>query len=371
MAISFKNFKMIRKILLTVICAFIITNLFAQQKEPLECVVNMRKNAKPGVDLAVKQQRINDLGMLAGLPYTMRIQVVVFYKNTPTVSDADIHRNINAMADFFRPHNICFIMSDIEYVRDSTLAEFDTNNENLLLSYTRPSYLSIFVHTSLRGTLGPLNGNAYAIPNAYLSMLAEALLDSNSISVLAHEMGHCFGLYHTFETFFGSEEVARAGACKNCETKGDYLCDTEADKNVYLSQIGTDCVYNGTATSFCDKSSFVMETRNIMSYGRYECHDRFTNGQGSRARDHILTETILFNCIAPDVLTISATLNYTGGVYSLTAKESINISSLAYNISGNAQMRMTSRSIRLGPGAAFRPTGPGAVVALKGNIYCE
>ena len=371
MAISFKNFEMIRKILLTVICAFIITNLFAQQKEPLECVVNMRKNAKAGVDLTLRQQRINELGQIASLPYSMRIQVVVFYKSSPTVSNADIHRNLTNMTNFYRPQNICFILSDIEYVRDSTMADFHTSNENLLLSYTRPSYLTIFIHTVLYDPIGTLNGMAYAIPNTYLSIVDDAVLSTTNISTMAHEMGHCFGLYHTFETEFGSENRARSGTCRNCDTKGDYLCDTEADLNNSITLIGTNCVYNGTAISSCDNSSFVMETRNIMTYGRRECRDRFTNGQGGRARDHILTETILFNCIAPDVLTISATLNYTGGVYSLTAKESINISSPAYNISGNAQMRMTSRSIRLGPGAAFRPTGPGAVVALKGNIYCE
>ncbi|MBC7867881.1 MAG: hypothetical protein H7X88_10150 [Gloeobacteraceae cyanobacterium ES-bin-316] len=362
---------MTRKIFLTVIYASMLTHLFAQQKEPLECGVNMRKNAKSGVDLGLKQQRINALGLQASLPYTMRIQVVVFYKNTPTVSDADIHRNINAMADFFRPYNICFIMSDIEYVRDSTLAEFNTGNEDLLLSYTRPSYLSIFVHTSLRDSFGALSGYAYSIPNAYLSMLGGALLDSNRISILAHEMGHCFGLYHTFENQFGYENRARTGTCKNCETKGDYLCDTEADLNISETQIGTDCVYTGTATSLCDNSRFVMETRNIMSYGRWACHDRFTNGQGGRARDHILTETMLFNCIAPDVLTLSTTTNYTGGVYSITAKEWINVTSPSYNISGSAQMRMTSRTIRLGPGVSLRPTGFGAIVALKTNTYCE
>ncbi|RYY69730.1 MAG: hypothetical protein EOO13_08665 [Chitinophagaceae bacterium] len=360
-----------KKLTMMLLLFFAYNNVMSQIAQPQECSMFMRKTAKAMVDQALKQERITGLGQRASLPYTMRIQVVVFSASSPTVTNADIHRNIANMANFYRPQNICFILSDIEYVQDATMANFHTDNESSLISYTRPSYLSIFIHNNLADNLGTLNGIAYEIPNTYLSIVDDAILSTTNVSTLAHEMGHCFGLYHTFESLFGSENGARSGPCRNCETTGDYLCDTQADRNVAETSITVSCIYDGTATSGCDNSALIMEPRNIMTYGRRTCRDQFTNGQGGRARDHILTETSLFNCIAPDVITLTTNTNYSGGGYSLTAKDWINIASPSYQISGSAQMRITSGSIRLGPGVALRPTGINAIVALKTNAYCE
>lgn len=52
-------------------------------------------------------------------------------------------------------------------------------------------------------------------------------MSTTNLSTTAHEMGHCLGLYHTFQG--GDENVARSGNCANCTTTGDGLCDTEAD----------------------------------------------------------------------------------------------------------------------------------------------
>ena len=110
---------------------FICCNLCAQQVERNDCGENVRKNARAAVDLGLRQQRIAQLGIAATLPYTMKIQVVVFYKDAPTVTDADINRNITNMVNFYRPHNICFVLSDIEYVKDASMANF-----NACLLYT-------------------------------------------------------------------------------------------------------------------------------------------------------------------------------------------------------------------------------------------
>lgn len=359
---------MFKKIFISAITVFILSHSFAQQVEQTECDPNMIKNAGPSVDQAILQQRMNETWQRVSLPYTMRIQVVVFYKNSPTVNDAHILRNITNMANFYRPQNICFVLSDIEYVKDSAMADFNINNPNSLLSYTRPSYLTIFIHTDLGSGL---NGTAYVIPNTYLSLVDDVVLSYSNISTMAHEMGHCFGLYHTFETYYGSENVARTGTCKNCETRGDFLCDTQADLSLPENFVNTACEYNGDALTSCGDETYLFETRNIMTYGRRSCRNIFTNGQGSRARDFILTETMLYNCIAPDILTISANVNYTGGIFSLTAKDLINVTGSSYNISGAAQMRMTSHAIRIGPGASFRPTAAGAIVSLKGNPNCD
>ncbi|RYF91317.1 MAG: hypothetical protein EOO03_01630 [Chitinophagaceae bacterium] len=334
----------------------------------MDCSPDIKKNAGPTVDQALLRQRRTELGARASLPYTMRIQVVVFYKSTPTVNDADIHRNITNMANFFRPHNICFVLSDIEYIKDSAMADFNTDVPGPLLSYTRPSYLTIFVHTDLGAEL---NGTVYEIPSTYLSVTDDVVKSTYHNSTMTHEMGHCFGLYHTFQTSFGRENVPRNGDCKNCETSGDYLCDTQADVYSQINDVNTECVYTGTPIIYCGTEEYLYETNNIMSYGRRSCRTTFTNGQGGRARDFILTDSRLYSCIAPDILTVNNNVNYTGGVYSLTAKHLINVTSTSYIIAGAAKMRMSANRIRLGPGVALRPTLSGGIAAIKANAYCE
>lgn len=53
---------------------------------------------------------------------------------------------------------------------------------------------------------------------------------------LAHEVGHCLGLFHPDEICNGYERVIRTyeqGCYPNCSTAGDLICDTPAERNLY------------------------------------------------------------------------------------------------------------------------------------------
>lgn len=105
--------------------------------------------------------------------------------------------------------------------------------------------------------------------------------------VVAHEIGHYFGLYHTFR-----------GGCLNntCLGQGDYVCDTPPDA---LSSATQSCTaINSCATDDDDHNSrnpfrpisagglgdVNDPIENYMDYGGYACQTHFTEGQKDRMR---------------------------------------------------------------------------------------
>ncbi len=119
----------------------------------------------------------------------------------------------------------------------------------------------------------------YGGPTDGVVMEAEWLFEPEKASVLVHELGHYFGLFHTYE--FG---------CNNgdCLTDGDRVCDTPPDQSAAL--IPCDVVENSCSTDI--KSGFKTDVpdlrQNFMDYGNTACWHDFTPGQIARMRDIIV-----------------------------------------------------------------------------------
>lgn len=102
--------------------------------------------------------------------------------------------------------------------------------------------------------------------------------------VLAHEMGHYLGLYHTFE-----------GGCTNdnCLTQGDRVCDTPPDQGTF-----TACTFNSchTDTDAPAPNTFSTDTLdmtdNFLDYSPAYCRNRFTEGQAERMRNLTMSNRV-------------------------------------------------------------------------------
>jgi len=98
-------------------------------------------------------------------------------------------------------------------------------------------------------------------------------------ALLAHEMGHYLGLYHTFE-----------GGCNNydCLADGDKVCDTPPDNSVLPSlacnnpsnSCNTDTLSNFSNGNFY--TDVPDQIANFMDYGNAGCSIEFTQGQADR-----------------------------------------------------------------------------------------
>ncbi|MEO6731534.1 MAG: hypothetical protein ABIN01_09975 [Ferruginibacter sp.] len=361
--------KIIFSIMITCLAASSHVQTFGQKKE---CGTRTT-----GTPLFINNQGNNLNKPLYTLPYLIKIYVTVFANNDGSnvaASDTAIMRQITHMKNFYAAHNICFILAGIQHINSTDLNDHNTDTEGFELALLLVGgSMNIFVHQTLKDNSGALNGSAYTIPNYILSIAGSAISSTTNLSTLSHEMGHDFGLYHTFETWDDNmgnptkaENVSRNVPCTNCALNGDLLCDTEADRD---EGVDGNCNYTGTMRDSCGVR-FAPNTNNIMTYGNRVCRNFFTAQQGSRARAIIETTPEINTTIAPDNVSISQVQLYNTGRHFIIARNQINITVNSFQVTGTANVNINGQSVLLRPGVRFTPSVGGGTF-IRANTLCN
>ncbi|KIC64506.1 zinc-dependent metalloprotease [Chryseobacterium taiwanense] len=109
----------------------------------------------------------------------------------------------------------------------------------------------------------------------YESFMKVATIKNSNDTTLTHELGHAFGLYHTFQGISYTSQTT-CPTNTNCATDGDRVCDTSPSRSMYGVSVP-----GNTSVDPCTGVNFDGTQYNIMNYTNVE--RKFTDGQRDRA----------------------------------------------------------------------------------------
>ncbi|WP_027375409.1 MULTISPECIES: zinc-dependent metalloprotease [Chryseobacterium] len=200
----------------------------------------------------------------------------------------------------------CTATNGIVRYNGSTIPAYDASGVRQAMSATNPgtgapdysikelaphwpetSYFNIYVVIGFNGqqqNSGGLMGYA-RFPETYdyfyESFMKVATITNANDTTLTHELGHSFGLYHTFQ---GGNYAAQSGttnycppAQTDCTIDNDMVCDTEVSGAAYYQFPAP----SNTAINPCTGVNYQGVQYNIMNYSN--TNRKFTAGQRDRA----------------------------------------------------------------------------------------
>lgn len=329
--------------------------------------------SSPDKLLHVTQDMMRHPAMDDPLMVRLFVHICAYTDGTGAVITPDDARQaLGFIENFYEPHGICFVLAGVDQINNTQLLVVHDDDEDLLLPYLISGCVDIFVHDRLFIDDVERGGRSWDIPNTYMS-ITDDNFNQETDALSAHELGHCFGLYHVHEDNGGSELVDRTGICSNCENAGDLLCGTAADPYIDgdLDEYTTNCVYTGSLQDVCD-NTFNPDPLNIMSYAPGACWEHFTSDQGARMRSFLLNDGDLEDCVSPSSVIFNPATNITisSGWEIHTAHNDIVIQAVNYKISGAAYGFFGASATTILQHTHFEPS-TGFVLIDPANPLCD
>ncbi len=218
--------------------------------------------------------------------FSILFQVVKDSLGGTTVTDANLNASIDRLNNVWEPAGISF-----EFCERRNLDNHQFNNyielqddPDMVAMYYEPNIINVFITSTINLIeFGNVNGYSSFPGGPDIIHVTKASMSGPGFGTLIHEMGHFFGLFHTFETSLGEELVDGS----NCASSGDLICDTEANPTDESDDFDSpDCNYIGNPATDAMGNFYVPPSKNFMSYSPCRCE--FTKQQYNRMVEQYL-----------------------------------------------------------------------------------
>ncbi|WP_375560189.1 M43 family zinc metalloprotease [Bernardetia sp. OM2101] len=208
--------------------------------------------------------------------------------NTSKIDNKDLNIALKNLNEVFAPIKVQFSMAPALIIENSS----SKLNIDKLENATMDDVLAIDVFDDILSDKNHIDGYA-SLPTDkqdYIFIVANDFKASSNNQVLIHEMGHYFGLLHTFGSV--NSKPFPNGDCKRT---GDYICDTPPDINLLKeTEVDTTITQFKIEAQIKNKGFYVdrygnrfteLPFDNFMSY--YDVRSKFTSGQYSMMKSVI------------------------------------------------------------------------------------
>jgi hypothetical protein len=240
----------------------------------------------------------------------LRVHVVRRTDGSGGADEAAIYQGLAEVNALFVAANLQFYLCGAPHYIDNTAWYDFSSTDEAALTTPGPNYndSQVNVYFPHSVTLSGVGGASYAYVNGG-SGYRKVLMGFISGGALAHELGHLFGLPHTFNNNNSANVADRELVARtNCTTAGDQICDTPADPFDLPGATRNNCTYTGTARD-AQGSLFVPSMTNGMSY--WSCGTDYSPGQCSRMQACRQTTQASLSCsqagaAPPTALTVSS-----------------------------------------------------------------
>ncbi len=269
------------------------TTLFLAQIN-VECGTNLSVREKAQIHQILSSPIKNGNYLDSIVP--VDVHIIGFSDSTGAIDSATIMTELERVNQHYAPAGMYFVKCNpINFIYSDTYAYFEQQVDEVICDIVDfPNVLNLyFVPQLIRDNDGQtiqLCGYTYYLGNKNRVIISNQCAANGSS--LAHEIGHYFSLLHTHDTTNGVELVARV----NCNVLGDEFCDTPADPTLSEVNVNTSCQYIGAAQDPLGEA-YVPDVRNIMSYSRKSCRDKFSIEQAQRMRTYFRSYRSYLYCI--------------------------------------------------------------------------
>jgi hypothetical protein len=173
----------------------------------------------------------------SSLKFPLRIAIVG--KNKPSKNiEKSVKSTIDKLNKGFENTSVSFNIDKIEFIPSSLTIEnlqengFEQYNafsqkhdlSNMISIYVFDFDTSLCKITPTSISCGRTGGFSYILSTVTNNVVLSQF-DLEDDKVIVHEMGHFFGLYHTFE----EDQFGKDNFVEDCNVAGDCLCDTPPD----------------------------------------------------------------------------------------------------------------------------------------------
>lgn len=279
---------MIKKIVSILLFGFYSSFVMSQTENSLSCGTIFSEDSQAYINSlqpkinAYKKEYYKSLQQKSSTVITsvpIKVHIIRTSLGTGGLSTTDLNDAIAVMNSYYANAFLeFFICEGINYIDNDNFYDFETDDEASLISaHNVTDLINIYFTDNVEFSS---NGSAfcgYADPPGNDDIIVINNTCATNGSTLPHEMGHFFSLYHThgLSNSVLTDELVDGS---NCDTAGDFICDTPADPLLSNANVTVDCNYIGT-TLDANFMPFSPDTNNIMSYSRKDCRTSFSPEQ--------------------------------------------------------------------------------------------